>query len=67
MFAKHHDGYIFPVMLNVNSYDGSFVGIFQRLNCKDEFIWFYSKSFAVVAASPGSLEMMGVSLCCVSL
>ena len=61
MFARHRDGFIFPIMLNVNSYDGAFVAIIQRLNCRDDFVWFYSKTYAIVGASHGSLSMMGVS------
>lgn len=60
MFAKHRHGHIFPVLLNVNPLNDSFVGIIQKLNCSSHFIWFYSKSFVICGASRESLHMLGV-------
>ena len=60
MFCRHRQGYIFPVVMNINCLESSFVSIIQKLHCTDEFIWFYSKSHIVTAASQGSLALMGV-------
>jgi hypothetical protein len=60
MFGKHRLGYIFPILMNANALDTCFAGVIQKLNCPEEFIWFYSKSFVVCEASQESYNMMGV-------
>ena len=60
LFVKHRQGYIFPAQVNVSVMDGCFVAAMQKCNTSEEFIWFYSKSFVVSAASEGSLAMLGV-------
>ena len=60
MFLKHRQGHIFPALVNTNVMEGSFVAAMQKLNTSDEFIWFYSRSLTVSAASLGSLALLGV-------
>ncbi len=60
MFGKHKHGYIFPVLMNANALDNCFAGVIQKLECPDEFIWFYSKSLLVCEATEASYHMMGV-------
>ena len=60
--AKHRQGHIFPIVINMNTLESSFVGILQPLPCQDDFIFFYDKSLMVTAASQGALSMMGVRL-----
>lgn len=63
-FAKHRQGYILPVLINLNTMDGAFMGIMQPLPCQDEFIFYYSKSFVVTAASKGAFALLKVSTAC---
>ena len=60
-FAKHRQGHIFPVIINTNTLDSSFVGIIQPLPCQDDFIFFYEHSLMMCAATQGALSMTGVS------
>jgi hypothetical protein len=61
VFAKHRQGYIFPLLLNVKPMENSFAGVLQRLPTQDNFVLFFSQSFIVSAATQESLGMMGVS------
>lgn len=60
VFAKHRQGYIFPLLLNVKPMENSFAGVLQRLPTQDNFVLFFSQSFIVSAATQESLGMMGV-------
>ena len=60
MFGKHKQGHIFPIIISANTLDTCFAGVIHKVHCPDEFIWFYSKSLIVCAASLQSLELMGV-------
>ena len=64
VFAKHRQGYIFPMLLNVKPMESSFAGVMQRLPTQDNFILFYSQSFIVSAATQESLGLMGVRSWC---
>ena len=59
-FAKHRQGYIFPIVVNTNTLDGSFVGIMQPLPCQDEFIFFYSKSLLVSSSTQSAMAILHV-------
>ena len=60
VFLKHHDGHIFPVAMNVHPVHDKIVGVYEKLPCDEEFIWFYADSLAICAASMESLAMLGV-------
>ena len=62
MFMKHKDGYIIPVLLYMASYQSTLVAVVQELKSNDDYIWFYSKSLQVCAATKDSLRMLGVRL-----
>ena len=59
-FAKHRQGYVFPIFLNVNVLDSSFVGVVQKAPTVDEYIWFYERSLAVAAVSEQCMHLLGV-------
>lgn len=61
MFMKHRDGYMLPVYLNVNSFKYRIVAVIQKLKVSDQFIWFYSNSWTVCAATHESFRLLGVS------
>lgn len=60
MFMRHRDGHIFPALISGNHMNGNLVAAIQRVETADEFVWFFSKSFTVCAASLGSLALFGV-------
>lgn len=60
MFARHSQGYLFPILINAQPMESCFAGCIQRLKTEDEFVWFYTKSFTVCGASQQSYAMMGV-------
>lgn len=64
LFVKHRHGYIFPVYSNTNVVDGCFFAAMQKVETTDEYIWFYSDSFTVAAASRGALNLLGVCRPC---
>ena len=61
MFAKHKQGYIFPVLQNSSTLERCFIGFVQKLITTEEFIWFYSKSYIIPEATRDSLLLLGVS------
>ena len=60
MFAKHRQGYIFPVLMNANMLACEFVGIIQKLTSVDEYILYHSGNLAIASATQGSLSAMEV-------
>lgn len=63
MFARHSQGYLFPILMNAQPMEACFAGCMQRLKSEDEFVWFYTKSFTVCGASQRSYSVMGVRVC----
>ena len=51
---------MFPIVMNINTLDGSFIGILQRLRSTEEYMFVSSKTFTVTAASEGSLSLLEV-------
>lgn len=62
LFMKHKDGYMIPAFIQVNSYDSNLVSIVQKLNVSEQYIWFFSKTLKVCAATSESMRIMGVRL-----
>jgi PAS domain S-box-containing protein len=60
VFGRHHDGHIFPILLNVKPLETSFAGVIAELHTSEHFILFASKSFVVSAASLESMTLLGV-------
>ena len=67
LFGKHREGYIFPMLMKASPMDNCFMSVMQRLTTSDEYIWFFSKSFTVCAASHESMRLLGVSGRCQGL
>lgn len=61
VFGKHHDGYIFPILLNVKPLEYSFAGVIAELQTPEQFICFSSKTFIITAATRESHRLLGVS------
>jgi hypothetical protein len=60
LFGKHKHGHIFPILLNANLMEGHIMGIVQRVDSSDDYVWFTSKTLKVLGASQTSLLLMGV-------
>jgi hypothetical protein len=60
LFGKHKHGHIFPILLNANLMEGHIMGVVQRVDSSDDYVWFTSKTLKVLGASQTSLLLMGV-------
>ena len=61
MFGRHKQGYIFPLQINATIMDSTFYAVMQAASTQQEFIWFYSQSLRICAATEGSVKLLGVS------
>jgi PAS domain S-box-containing protein len=60
MFVKHKLGHVIPILQNSSTLEKHFIGFMQPLVTGEEYIWFYSKTFVISAATENSLALMGV-------
>jgi hypothetical protein len=59
-FVKHRQGFVFPVGMKISPAEDGFVAVLQKLPMREDSVWFCSQSFRILAATQGSLALMGV-------
>ena len=61
VFGRHHDGYIFPMLINLKPQEHCFTGVVSSIKTTEQFIIFTSQRFIVTAATNESHKLLRVS------